>query len=120
MGFSWKMDLGLLTGVVAKELVVSTLGVMYAPETADASKEVVSGTKSSDTALQAALVGSVSLPAAVAFMVFVLLYFPCIATFVAIKNETGKWSWAIAICAYTIAVAWIFAFLAFRLAMLLT
>ena len=120
LGFSWKMDLGLLTGVVAKELVVSTLGVMYAPETADASKEVVSGTKSSDTALQAALVGSVSFPAAVAFMVFVLLYFPCIATFVAIKNETGKWSWAIAICAYTIAVAWIFAFLAFRLTMLLT
>ena len=114
LGFDWKMDIGLLTGVVAKELVVSTLGVMYAPETAETA-ESSAGNGDNDTALQAALLESITLPAAVAFMVFVLLYFPCIATFVAIKNETGKWSWAIAVCAYTMVVAWIFAFLAFRL-----
>ncbi|MBQ4305929.1 MAG: ferrous iron transport protein B, partial [Bacteroidales bacterium] len=108
LGFDWKMDIGLLTGVVAKELVVSTLGVMYAPEAETAQSEAAlsdaaetaAGAGDTDTALQAALVKTVSLPAAVAFMVFVLLYFPCIATFVAIKNETGKWGWAIAICAY--------------------
>ena len=44
-------------------------------------------------------------------MIFVLLYFPCIATFVAIKNETGRWSWAWGICAYTMAVAWVFAWI---------
>ena len=129
LGFDWKMDIGLLTGVVAKELVVSTLGVMYAPE-AEASQnealqveasveEAASDSGDTDTALQAALVKTVSLPAAVAFMVFVLLYFPCIATFVAIKNETGKWGWAIAICAYTMVVAWVFAFIAFRITSLL-
>ena len=112
LGFNWKMDVGLLTGVAAKELVVSTLGVMYAGEDAAEVDE-------NSTALQNALKNSVPLPAAVAFMIFVLLYFPCIATFVAIKHETGKWSWAIAICAYTIAVAWIAAWVGFHLTALL-
>ena len=100
---------------------------MYAPEAETAQSEAAlsdaaetaAGAGDTDTALQAALVKTVSLPAAVAFMVFVLLYFPCIATFVAIKNETGKWGWAIAICAYTMVVAWVFAFIAFRLTSLL-
>ena len=104
LGFDWRMDVGLLTGVAAKELVVSSLGVMYAGEEGDIVDE-------NDTALQNALKNSVPLPAAVAFMIFVLLYFPCIATFVAIKNETGRWAWAWGICAYTIAVAWIVAWI---------
>ena len=58
-----------------------------------------------------ALKQTVPLPVAIAFMIFVLLYFPCIATFVAIKNETGRWSWAWGICLYTIAIAWIFAWI---------
>ena len=57
--------------------------------------------------------------AALAYMVFVLLYFPCIATFVAIKNETGKWRWAILLCLYTILVAWVFAFAAYRIGLLI-
>ena len=104
LGFDWRMDVGLLTGVAAKELVVSSLGVMYAGEEAGSADE-------NDTALQSALKNNVPLPVAVAFMIFVLLYFPCIATFVAIKNETGRWSWAWGICAYTMAVAWVFAWL---------
>ena len=104
LGFDWRMDVGLLAGVAAKELVVSSLGVMYAGEEGDVVDE-------NDTALQSALKNNVPLPAAVAFMIFVLLYFPCIATFVAIKNETGRWSWAWGICAYTIAVAWIVAWI---------
>ena len=104
LGFDWRMDVGLLTGVAAKELVVSSLGVMYAGEEAGSADE-------NDTALQSALKNTVPLPVAVAFMIFVLLYFPCIATFVAIKNETGRWSWAWGICAYTMAVAWVFAWI---------
>ena len=113
LGFNWKMDISLLSGVVAKELVVSTLGVMYAPEAEDVSGD------GDNTQLQAALSSSVSLPTAVAFMLFILLYFPCIATFVAIKNETGKWGWAIAVCAYTMVVAWVCAFIGFHLTALL-
>ena len=110
LGFNWKMDISLLSGVVAKELVVSTLGVMYASD---------STVEEDNTQLQAALSSSVTLPTAVAFMLFILLYFPCIATFVAIKNETGKWKWAIAICAYTMAVAWVCAFIGFHLTALI-
>ena len=108
LGFNWKMDVGLLAGVGAKELVVSTLGVMYAGDEGAEADE-------NSTALQSALKGDVPLAAAVAYMVFVLLYFPCIATFVAIKNETGKWRWAILCCLYTILVAWILGFAAYRL-----
>ena len=111
LGFNWKMDVGLLTGIGAKELVISSLGVMYATDEAEA--------EDGDTALQAALKADVPMAAALAYMVFVLLYFPCIATFVATKNETGKWRWAILLCLYTILVAWIFAFAAYRVGLLL-
>ena len=114
MGFNWKMDVGLLAGVGAKELVISTMGVMYAQD-----GEVYEGMgNEDDTQLQAALKATVPTASALAFMVFVLLYFPCIATFTAIKNETGKWRWAILLCLYTILVAWIFAFAAYRLGLL--
>ena len=115
LGFNWKMDVGLLAGVGAKELVISTMGVTYAQD-----GEAYEGMGSEDdTQLQAALKATVPTAAALAFMVFVLLYFPCIATFVAIKNETGKWRWAILLCLYTILIAWIFAFAAYRLGLLI-
>ena len=113
LGFDWRMDVGLLTGVAAKELVVSTLGVMYADE------EGAAPSDEGDTVLQAALRNNLPLPAAIAFMIFVLLYFPCIATFVAIKNETGRWSWAWAICGYTMAVAWVAAWIGAKITTLL-
>ena len=112
LGFNWKMDVGLLAGVGAKELVISTMGVMYAQEGNVSESE-------DDTALQAALKASVPTAAALAFMVFVLLYFPCIATFVATKNEIGKWRWAILLALYTIVVAWLCAFITYRLGLLI-
>ena len=114
LGFNWKMDVGLLTGIGAKELVISSLGVMYAQ-----GEEAGASADEGDTVLQAALKASIPTAAALAYMVFVLLYFPCIATFVAIKNETGAWRWAILLCLYTILVAWICAFAAFRLGLLI-
>ena len=115
LGFNWKMDVGLLAGVGAKELVISTMGVMYAQD-----GETYEGVgEEDDTALQAALKASVPTAAALAFMVFVLLYFPCIATFVATKNELGKWRWAILLACYTILVAWLCAFAAYRIGLLI-
>ncbi len=115
LGFNWKMDVGLLAGVGAKELVISSLGVMYAQD----GEEYTADADENDTQLQAALKSTIPMAAALAYMVFVLLYFPCIATFVAIKNETGKWRWAILICLYTLLVAWLFAFATYRIALLL-
>ena len=119
LGFNWKMDVGLLTGIGAKELVISSLGVMYAQDGSEAEAEAAVGADTEDTALQAALKADIPVAAALAYMVFVLLYFPCIATFVATKNETGSWWWAILLCLYTILVAWIFAFAAYRIGLLL-
>ena len=115
LGFNWKMDVGLLAGIGAKELVISTMGVMYAQD----GKEYEGLGSEEDTQLQAALKSTVPTAAALAFMVFVLLYFPCIATFVAIKSETHSWWWAILLALYTILVAWLCAFAAFRIGLLI-
>ena len=110
LGFDWRMGVGIVAGVGAKELVVSTLGVMYADD-------VPSGPDSvGDTKLQKALVKSVTPAEALAYMVFILLYFPCIATFIAIRNESGGWKWAILTAVYTIVLAWVAAFITFNVA----
>jgi ferrous iron transport protein B len=129
LGFDWKMGVGIVAGVGAKELVVSTLGVMYSEDSADdkahtvgpdqqttAPAQTVKDTGS--TRLQQALTRSVTPAGALAYMVFILLYFPCIATFIAIKNEGGGWKWAIFTAVYTLALAWIAAFITFRIASL--
>ena len=111
LGFNWKMDVGLLAGIGAKELVISTMGVTYAQD----GEEYEGMGDADDTVLQAALKATVPTAAALAFMVFVLLYFPCIATFVAIKNETHSWGWAVLLALYTMLVAWLCAFAAYHL-----
>lgn len=116
LGFDWRMGVGIVAGVGAKELVVSTLGVMYADDEPVSGAQDESGGPSSDTRLQRALVKSVTPAGALAYMVFILLYFPCIATFVAIKNESGGWKWAIITAIYTVLLAWTAAFLTFRIA----
>jgi len=125
LGFDWRMGVGIVSGVGAKELVVSTLGVMYSDDVpaavqadAGAGADAGVGAGAGATRLQRALTQSVTPAAALAYMVFILLYFPCIATFVAIKNESGKWKWAIMTAVYTILIAWVAAFITFRLASL--
>ena len=141
LGFDWRMGVGIVAGVGAKELVVSTLGVMYADDEPivaagqpdhvtpiDSSvipsassvipSEVEGSPRGAETRLQKALVRSVTPAGALAYMVFILLYFPCIATFVAIKNESGGWKWAIITAVYTIILAWVAAFITFNLASL--
>ena len=102
LGFDWKLGIGILSGVGAKELVVSTLGVLY---TNDAEADAVS------------LAERIPITPLVAFcyMVFVLIYFPCIATIVAIKQESGSWKWALFTAVYTTLLAWIMAFAIYRI-----
>ena len=115
LGCDWRMGVGIVAGVGAKELVVSTLGVMYA----DDSPLDAESAASEDTRLQRALLKSVTPAGALAYMVFILLYFPCIATFVAIRNEAGGWKWAILTAVYTIILAWLMAFATYNIALLL-
>ena len=106
LGFDWKLGIGLISGVGAKELVVSTLGVLYTNE------GDVENVNLSNRIPITPLV-------ALAYMLFVLIYFPCIATFAAIKQESGSWKWAIFAAGYTTGLAWLVAFTVFQIGSLI-
>jgi ferrous iron transport protein B len=82
--------------------------------------EAIPTAANGNTRLQNALIGSVTPAGALAYMVFILLYFPCIATFISIRNESGSWKWAIFTAIYTIFLAWTAAFATFHIASLFT
>lgn len=103
LGFDWKLGIGLLSGVGAKELVVSTLGVLYTHEEAVDPEDVNLANRLPITPL-----------VAIAYMLFVLIYFPCIATLAAIKQESGSWKWAVFAALYTTALAWLVAFTVYQ------
>lgn len=114
-GFDWKLDVGLLAGVGAKEIVASTLGVIYSNDESFADDEHVSSDSEKYNTLNAKMTADGITPlAAFSFLLFVLLYFPCIATVAAIKGETGSWKWALFAAFYTTAVAWIVSALVFQ------
>jgi len=116
LGFDWRMTVGILSGVGAKELVVSTLGVMYATQQ-DHDAQATDGGGDADLQLQRALLRTTTPAAAMSYMVFVLLYFPCIATLAAIRNESGSWKWAVRTALYTTALAYLCSFIVYRLAL---
>lgn len=116
LGFDWKMSVSLLTGIAAKEVVVSTMGVLYSGgETASLEHKIRSETYSSGP-----MKGNIvfTIPTAIAFMLFVLLYVPCVAVIAAIKKESGGWKWAIGMVVYNTSIAWFVAFIGKHLAML--
>jgi ferrous iron transport protein B len=104
LGIDWRGGVALLTGFVAKEIVVSTLGVLHA-----------AGEREEENALENALADSGMTPlAALSMMVFVLLYLPCLATTTAIRRETGSTPWMLFSIGYSTAVAWAGAFLVYQ------
>lgn len=110
MHFDWKMSVGILSGIGAKELVVSTLAVMYANEDVD------TDSAASDTHLSQALRSNMTTASALAYLVFILFYFPCIATITAIKNESGGWKWALFTAGYTTLFAYVASLLTYWIA----
>ena len=102
LGFDWKLGIGLISGVGAKELVVSTLGVLYTNE------GDVENVNLSNRIPITPLV-------ALAYMLFVLIYFPCIAALAAIKQESGSWKWALFAACYTTALAWLVSFAVYQI-----
>ena len=91
-GFDWRLDVSLLAGVGAKEIVASTIGVLYGDGVYNFSPLV-----------------------AYSFLLFVLIYFPCIATIVAIKHESGSWRWAMFAAVYTTVLAWVVSAVAYQI-----
>ncbi len=122
-GFTWKLDVGLIAGVGAKEIVASTMGILYSDEKDiddDNSKyEHINKRMSYDIAqLHQKSVSEIK-PltdlTAYCYLLFVLLYFPCIATIAAIKGETGSWKWALFTAGYTTCLAWAVSALVFQI-----
>jgi len=113
LGFDWRMSVSLVSGIAAKEIVVSTMGVLYQGDKSLESKSeklihslrqarYETGPRKGEIVFDMAT--------ALAFLVFVLLYFPCVAALAAIKKETGTWKWPAFAMLYTTALAWIVAF----------
>lgn len=114
-GFDWKLDVGLISGVGAKEIVASTMGILYHSD--EAAEE---GSEESYSHLQKQMVADGITPlASYCFLLFVLLYFPCIATIAAIKGETGSWKWATFAACYTTVLAWIVSAIVYQIGSLL-
>ncbi|MGE5257580.1 MAG: ferrous iron transport protein B [Hyphomicrobiales bacterium] len=104
LGIDWRGGVSLLSGFVAKEIVVSTLGVLHA-----------AGESEEQGALEKALLASGMTPlSALSMMVFVLLYLPCLATTTAIRRETGSYRWMLFSIGYSTSVAWVMAFLVYQ------
>lgn len=107
-GFDWKLDVGLLAGVGAKEIVASTMGVLYSNDSSVAESDNADNDTAKYTRLRRQMLSDGITPlTAYSYLLFVLLYFPCVATIAAIKNESGSWKWALFGALYTTALAWI-------------
>jgi ferrous iron transport protein B len=117
LGFNWQMGVSVLTGAAAKEIVVSTMGVLYTGE-ADADEESASLKEKLQTATKPNGEPVFNPIVAYSFMLFILLYFPCIAALVAIRREAGT-KWMIFEIIYTTAVAWLVSFIFYHIAILL-
>ena len=106
-GFNWKLDVSLIAGVGAKEIVASTMGVLYSGDDSFGEDESFSDDTEKYTHLRQQMLSEGITPlTAYAYLLFILLYFPCIATIAAIRNETGSWRWALFAAVYTTLTAW--------------
>jgi len=122
LGYDWKMGVSILTGLAAKEIVISTMGILYQ---ADAEADEKSNTLKKNLIQQEHTSGElkgqkVFTPlVAFGFMLFVLIYFPCVAVIAAIKKESD-WKWALFTMVYTTGIAWVVAFLTYQIGSLLS
>ena len=121
LGFDWKMGISLVAGSAAKEIVISTMGVLYQSSgNAEDSQLLVERIKSQVYESGPKKGQTVFTPlVALSFMLFILIYFPCIAVVAAIKNESGNWKWSLFLTIYTTALAYLVSLLTFQVGSLL-
>lgn len=124
-GFTWKQDVSIIAGVGAKEIVASTLGVLYADDDSFADDDSLDAaaadgdSHSKYVVLRQRMEADGMTPVnAYAYLLFILLYFPCLATVAAVKAETGSWRWAVFLAVETTLVAWCVSALFYRVALL--
>jgi len=113
LGFDWRIGVSIVSGMAAKEVVVSTLSVLYTGQNDEENQQslqdrLVNSTKTDGSPTFTPLV-------VISFLLFILIYFPCIATIAAIKEEAGSWKWAIFSIVYSTSLAWIISFAVFQI-----
>lgn len=115
LGFDWKMSVSLVTGITAKEFIISTLGVVY--QAGDGNTSNPATNTSLVSRIREEMVFNKA--NALSFMIFALLYIPCIAAAVTISKESGSWKWAILSILSTVSVAWIASFISYRIGLII-
>jgi ferrous iron transport protein B len=111
LGFDWRLSVSILSGLAAKEVVVSTLGVIFQADTNSGNKSLVSKIQNQRDDNGNPLFTPL---AAFSFMLFILIYFPCIGVVAAIKRESGDWKWPVFIVFYTTGIAWLISFIVYQ------
>ena len=120
LGFDWKMSIALLAGLPAKEIIISTMGVLYQTQGDDTTvnlqnklqnERFENGKRKNQVVF--------TTPTALAFLIFILIYFPCVGVVATIKNESGTWKWAVFAILYTTSLAWIAAFVVYNISKLI-
>ena len=116
LGFDWKMGVSLIAGSAAKEIVISTMGVLYQTDPGSEDNMNLISKIKKQTYLDGPKAGQVVFTPLIAlsFMLFILIYFPCIAVVAAIKNESGNWKWSLFLVIYTTVLAWVVSFLIYQ------
>jgi ferrous iron transport protein B len=112
-GFDWRMDIALFAGVAAKEVIISTMGIVYGIGETDIEKE--NGNISLKEKLEKD--PNYNPRKILAFMIFVLVYIPCMATLAVVKKELGSWKYPIFMAAYTLVLAWVLATIVYQVSL---
>lgn len=117
LGFDWRMSVSLLSGIAAKEVIISTMGILYQSGNTDKDGSRLIARLHASTYLTGSHAGerTFSFLASLSFLAFILIYFPCIAVITAIGNESGSWKIALFEVGYTTVLAWIVSFLIYQL-----
>ncbi|WP_066628806.1 ferrous iron transport protein B [Labilibacter marinus] len=114
LGFDWKMGVSILSGVAAKEVVVSTMAVIYQSNSETAEEEQKSLMENIKNDKKESGEASFTPLVALSFLVFILIYFPCIGVIATIRKESGSWKWALFTIIYTTSLAWILSFAVYQ------
>ena len=115
LGFDWKMSIALLSGLPAKEVVVGAMGVIYTGNSDDSDEASVQLSERIKQEVRPDGTRAFTPLVALSFMVFVLLYFPCIATVTAVGREAGSYKWSLFVMVYTCLLAWVTSFLVYQI-----
>ncbi len=122
LGFDWRMGVSLITGTAAKEVVVSTMGVLYGVnQVPDHDKKVnLPSILQTEKYKEGTRAGQkIFTPLrGISFLLFILIYMPCVAVVATVKKESGTWKWAMFLIIYTTALAWLLSFSVYQVGML--